>query len=191
MKKALFLLYFLVLSLSVSAQEHLSFKNIPIEGSATAFCQKLKSKGFKQTGHDKNVLIFRGDFTGQDVNVAVDTSGNGQNILSIEVTFDTSEEWNTLHNTYNHYKDLYTTKYGEPVACNEEVPVDSNSNTNIHTMQNLLQGLISYSSVWEAPGGSISMSIEKSPETYKGMIVIRYRDTQNIEAKRKSDLEDI
>lgn len=119
MKKALFLFYFLVLSLSASAQQHLSFKNIPIEGSATAFCQKLKSKGFKQTGHDKNVFIFRGDFTGQDVNVTVGTSGNRKNILSVEVTFDPSEEWNTLLNTYNHYKDLYTTKYGEPVTCHE------------------------------------------------------------------------
>ena len=34
--------------INIMAQEHLSFKGIPIEGSMTAFCQKLKAKGCSQ-----------------------------------------------------------------------------------------------------------------------------------------------
>ena len=51
--------------INIMAQEHLSFKGIPIEGSMTAFCQKLKAKGFTQMGRDNNVTMFTGDFTGR------------------------------------------------------------------------------------------------------------------------------
>ena len=48
MKKHLLTLVLFLCSFAICgfAQEHLSFKGIPIEGSMTAFCQKLKAKGF-------------------------------------------------------------------------------------------------------------------------------------------------
>ena len=39
-------------------------------------------------------------------------------------------------------------------------------------------------------GGDIELSIEKSG-TNNGMVMIRYRDAQNVEAKIQRDLEDI
>ena len=48
-----------------------------------------------------------------------------------------------------------------------------------------------YGSAWEVTGGDIQLSIEKSSGVYEGMVMIRYRDSQNIEAKIKNDLEDI
>ena len=57
--------------INIMAQEHLSFKGIPIEGSMTAFCQKLKAKGFTQMGRDNNVTMFTGDFTGRQQSVSV------------------------------------------------------------------------------------------------------------------------
>ena len=46
MRKLLITLTMLFAVINIMAQEHLSFKGIPIEGSMTAFCQKLKAKGF-------------------------------------------------------------------------------------------------------------------------------------------------
>lgn len=43
----------------------------------------------------------------------------------------------------------------------------------------------------ECPGGDIQLSIEKSSGIYEGMVMIRYQDSQNVEAKIQSDLEDI
>ena len=40
-------------------------------------------------------------------------------------------------------------------------------------------------------GGDIDLSIEKTSGVYEGMVVIRYRDTQNVETKIQKDLEDI
>lgn len=42
------------------AQEHLSFKGIPIEGSMTEFCQKLKTKGFTSIGQETISLCLQG-----------------------------------------------------------------------------------------------------------------------------------
>ena len=102
---------------------------------------------------------------------------------------NTSDEWNTLVNTYDYYKDLYTRKYGKPTISKEKNPALSDSNTAL--MAEVHQGTVVYGSAWEVTGGDIQLSIEKSSGVYEGMVMIRYRDSQNIEAKIKNDLEDI
>ena len=37
----------------------------------------------------------------------------------------------------------------------------------------------------------IELSIEKTSGVYEGLVVIRYRDSQNVETKIQKDLEDI
>ena len=53
MKKLIVSFAFVLIALTSYAQsssEHLTFKGIPIEGSMTEFCQKLKAKGFTSIG---------------------------------------------------------------------------------------------------------------------------------------------
>ena len=64
MKKILASLAVFLAAINIMAQEHLSFKGIPIEGSMTEFCQKLKTKGFTSIGQENNISLFTGDFTG-------------------------------------------------------------------------------------------------------------------------------
>ena len=90
--------------INTMAQEHLSFKGIPIEGSMTEFCQKLKTKGFTQLGRDDNVTTFTGDFTGRQATVGVGATDDGKSVHSVVVIFDESSEWNTLVNTYDYIK---------------------------------------------------------------------------------------
>ena len=189
MKKLLLTLVLCCFTVCCFAQEHLSFKGIPIEGSMTAFCQKLKAKGFTQIGSDNNVTMFTGDFTGRQATVGVGASDDVKNVFSVVVFFDPSGEWNTLVNTYDYYKDLYTRKYGEPSVSRENNPAHSDSNTAL--MAEVHQGTVVYGSAWEVPGGDIQLSIEKSSGVYEGMVMIRYRDSQNVEAKIQSDLDDI
>lgn len=189
MKKFLFTLILAFISLYGFSQEHLSFKGIPIEGSMTSFCQKLKAKGFTQIDRDNNITMFIGDFTGRQATVGVRASDDGKNVFSVIVFFDPSGEWNTLVNTYDYYKDLYTRKYGEPSISRENNPAHSDSNTAL--MAEVYQGTVVYGSAWSVPGGDIQLSIEKSSGVYEGMVMIRYRDSQNVEAKIQRDLDDI
>lgn len=187
--KHILLSILLCVSFCANAQEHLTFKGIPIEGSMTAFCQKLKAKGYTQMGKDKNITLFSGDFTGRQATVGIGASDDGKNVFSVVVLFDPSGEWNTLVSAYNYYKDLYTRKYGEPTVSKENNPSRSDSNTAL--MAEVHQGTVVYGSAWTVSGGDIQLSIEKSSGVYEGMVMIRYRDSQNVEAKIKSDLEDI
>jgi len=173
----------------VYAQEHLSFKGIPIEGTMTSFCQKLKSKGFTSMGSQNNIRIFSGDFTGREATVGVISTDNGQDVFGVVVLLPASEEWNTLVNTYDYYKDLYTRKYGESSISKEKNPAHSDSNTAL--MHEVYQGTVVYVSAWEVAGGSIELAIEKTNGIYEGQVIIRYRDSQNSEAKLKQDLDDI
>lgn len=187
--KHILLSLLLCVTFYANAQDHLTFKGIPIEGSMTTFCQKLKAKGFTQMGKDKNITLFTGDFTGRQATIGVGASDDGKNVFSVVVLFDQSKEWNSLVSTYDYYKDLYTRKYGEPAISKENNPSHSDSNTAL--MAEVHQGTVVYSSAWNVPGGDIQLSIEKSSGIYEGMVMIRYRDSQNVEAKIQSDLEDI
>lgn len=189
MKQIFFTLITLCFALNSFAEEHLTFKGIPIEGSMTSFCQKLKSKGLKQVGTDNNATFFVGDFTGRNATIGVRATDDGKNVFSVVVLFDPSEEWNTLVDTYDYYKELYTRKYGEPKASVEKNPTHSDSNNS--KMYELYQGTVTWASVWEVTGGDIEISIEKSEEVYTGMVLIRYRDKQNVENKIQNDLDEI
>ena len=189
MKRISVTLMLLFAVICVMAQEHLSFKGIPIEGSMTTFCQKLKAKGFTSIGRDNNITLFTGDFTGRKATVGVTATDDGKNVFAVIVFFDPSGEWKTLVNTYAYYKDLYTRKYGEPTISKENNPARSDSNTAL--MAEVHQGTVVYGSAWEVTGGDIQLLIEKTSGIYEGMVMIRYRDSQNVEAKIKNDLDDI
>lgn len=192
MKKLIVSFAFVLIALTSYAQggsEHLAFKGIPIEGSMTKFCQKLKAKGFTSIGSENNLALFMGDFTGRNATIGVTATDDGENVFAVTVLFDPSGEWNVLVNTYNYYKDLYTRKYGKPTISKEKNPASSDS--NIVLMSEVYQGRVVWGSKWEVKGGDIELSIEKAPEVYSGMVMIRYRDSQNVETKIQKDLEDI
>lgn len=191
MRKLLFTLVAVCVALCSMAQiqEHLSFKGIPITGTMTSFCQQLKAKGFTQIGRDNNITLFTGDFTGKTATVGVVAADDGKNVFGVTVLFDPSGEWNTLVNTYDYYKELYTRKYGKPEISKEKNPAYGDD--NISKMAEVHQGTVVWGSAWETTGGAIEISIEKSGGVYEGMVVIRYRDTLNVEAKIQSDMDDI
>jgi len=192
MKKFISVLLFTVVCWASFAQpdsEHLTFKGVPIEGSMTGFCQKLKEKGLNSVGSDGNITILLGDFAGRNATVGVVATDDGKNVCGVVVMFDSSDEWNTLVNTYDYYKNLYIRKYGEPAVSLENNPAHSDSNTAL--MAEVYKGTVVYGSAWKVAGGDIELSIEKSSGFYEGKVVIRYRDSQNMEVKMQSELEDI
>lgn len=153
MKTVVTLFTVLLAHLSLIAQEHLSFKGVPIEGSMTEFCQKLKAKGLKLFDSSKSLSTFDGEFTGRSATIYAAANDDGKNVHSVMVAFEPSDEWNTLVNTYDYYKNLYTKKYGEPKRSNEYNPSRSDSNTAL--MAEVYQGTVEYISIWEVTGGFI------------------------------------
>ncbi|MBR5842890.1 MAG: hypothetical protein IKY64_09855 [Bacteroidaceae bacterium] len=192
MKRHLFSLIVLFVSFACMAQEHLSFKGIPLEGSMDAFCKQLSAKGFKTIGNDNNTTLFTGDFTGRNATVGVIADDEGENVYSVVVLFDASDEWKVLVNTYNYYKDLYTRKYGKPATVVEKNnATKSVSPSDAAYMLELISGRATWGSLWEVTGGEIEITIEKAGGYSETAVVIRYRDAQNEEAKIQKHLEEI
>lgn len=189
MKKLIVSFAFVLIALTSytqSSSEHLTFKGIPIEGSMTEFCRKLKAKGFTSIDRENN--LYKGDFTGRNATISVAATDDGKSVFGVAVLFDGSGEWNTLVDMYGYYKDLYTRKYGDPSISNEK---NSASDSNYSKMHKLNQGAVVWSSTWNVTGGDIELSIDKAPSHYRGRVVIRYCDSQNMEIKIQKDLEDI
>lgn len=188
MKHYLLCFVFCVVSLLAMADDHLSFKGIPMSESLDSFCQKLVGMGFVEIEKQQSFAWLSGVFTGQEATVAVGADSSGRNIEGVLVGFNPSKEWLSLASTYDHYKDLYSQKYGMPTSSKEKNP--STSKSNISLMYELLQGRVEYKSIWKMKEGIIILSIDKFGDS-EGVVSILYSDNQNAEIKRRNDLDDI
>ena len=189
MKKNLLTLAILLASLTCAAQQHLSFKGIPIEGDMKEFCLKLSEKGFKKVGSEGTTALYTGDFTGREATVGVVAANDGKTVYTVYARFKPSEEWRELVDTYNYYKGLYTIKYGDPKKVVEKNPAYDDSNNIL--MLKLYEGQVTWTSQWKATGGDIELSIEKTSGFREGVVIIRYRDARNEDIKITKDLEEI
>lgn len=189
MRQFIITLCVMLAALTVNAQEHLSFKGIPIEGSISTFCQKLKAKGLTQIHSEDNIRLFTGDFTGRDATIGVIADQSGKNVFSVVVLLPKNDEWYSLVNTYDYYKDLYIEKYGKPSFSKENNP--SLSDSNFSLMHELYEGKVVYGCVFDVSGGNIELTIDKADGYLQGQVIIRYKDALNIQGKRQADLDEI
>lgn len=99
--------------------QHLTFKNIPIDGTPTAFGNKLKAVGFTfDFEDDQGAHWYQGTFAGyNNCNICVKYSQNL--VYEIVVLFPECYSWNMLNNSYQSLKNMLISKYGDPFA-NEE-----------------------------------------------------------------------
>lgn len=58
-------------------------------------------------------------------------------------------------------------------------------------MAGVYQASVVYGSFWEMSADDIQISIEKSTEFYEGIVMIRYRDSQNLKTKIQNGLDGI
>ncbi|MDE6264974.1 MAG: hypothetical protein K2M11_07500 [Paramuribaculum sp.] len=189
MKKIIIVFIALLAHTALIAQEHLTFKGIPIEGSMKEFCKKLERKGIKQSGTNSKVTILYGDFAGKLANISVSSMDSGKAIQSVGVWFTSSDKWSNLAKDYEYYKKLYSKKYGNPSESREIKPDTIENNDAL--MQALYNGQISYFSKWQLSGGTIELSIIKSNSLKYGRIGISYTLVDALEAKIHDDLKDI
>ena len=95
--------------------EHLTFKNIPIDGTLTDYVSKMKLNGFTQIGTESEKASLKGDFAGyKDCRVIVSTLKQKDLVHKVGVIFPKQDTWATLSGNYFELKKLLTEKYGEP-----------------------------------------------------------------------------
>ena len=106
---------------SLFAQQHLSFKGVPIDGTLKAYTDAMIKAGFHYEGTQDGIAVLSGDFAGhKDCTIGVYTLKNLDVVSFITVLFPDQETWTSLKNEYEILKSMLTEKYGEPGELQEE-----------------------------------------------------------------------
>ena len=192
MKKSCLLIALLCLFSSLNAQNHLTFKGIPIDGDISSFTDSLLSKGFtlNEKFDGKGNKGFKGEFAGKDCELIVFHTPGG--LVFKVVALQEYSTWSSLSSAFDDMTDIYTQKYGKPTKKIKTF-VDPYYKGDGYELQAIRKDKCLYFYYWEVPNGSISVRLNNLGSDYYVMLV--YEDTMNQELrdleKEKKMIDDI
>ncbi len=177
--------------------EHLKFMGIPIDGSPTAFANKLKSKGFTlKDSPSPNVIWMTGTFAGvSNSDIFIYKSPSSANVYRVRVTFPEQDSWSQLEMRYSKFKDWLSQKY-LLIESKEEFQGYSPERDS-SKMTKLILGDCSYWSTYGASTldgtflGSVHLEIMSISGENKGFVGVEYEDYLNGENAKQGFLDDL
>lgn len=174
----------------IQSSTHLTFKNVPIDGTLTEYVSKMKQNGFTHTGTEDGVAMLTGDFAAyKNCIILVATLQQKDLVSKITVIFPECDTWSLLSSNYFSLKELLTEKYGKPSECVEKFQSNySLDNDNIKMSQVKLNGC-KYYTTYETEKGSIQLSIENNDMAC--YVALAYFDQINSEIIRAKAIDDL
>lgn len=172
-----------------SAQEHLEFKGIPLDGSTSDFIKKLTDAGFKHQGKDDDSEILTGTFTGKECAVYIQSSPVSKTVHSAYVILSQETDWRTLKADYSTLKKGLTAKYGEPTECKEEF-TNYRKEGDGNEYLAFKNGDAKWYSTYNTPLGEISLYIREQSLLYM-TVIVSYVDKINSEKSIQELTEDL
>ena len=163
MKRILIALLFVFSCIGAMAQnanEHLKFMGIPINGTLESFTQKLVAKKIKSIQAAEGVGLFNGAFAGKmNCNIFVATVPNRNIVSKVVVCLPPRETWAWLESDYNQFKQMLTSKYGEPLQHSETFKAGTFTSSDYLKISALKEGKCEYYSTWGLNEGFIGLEI--------------------------------
>ena len=192
MKKLIVTLACLVIMGSIKAQEHLSFKGVPIDGTLKQYTAAMVKAGFKSEGTTSNgIALLIGDFAGyKDCIVGVSTLGSCDVVNRISVLFPEKDTWSTLLYDYENLKELLTVKYGEP-DYNVEMFTNYHGNDSRLKMYAINDREIEWYTIFSTELGEIELTLVGGTYDYQARVRLSYTDKANSETVRQNVLDDL
>jgi hypothetical protein len=191
MKRFIISLLAILSALTSYAQEHMTFKGVPIDGTLDAYVANMKKAGFTYLGTQDGVAMLQGDFAGyRNCTIGVVTLKSIDVVNKIVVIFDGHDTWSNLYGNYSSLKDMLTTKYGKHNLCTEKFDGTSNPSDDSDRMHALNMERCKYFTVWETEKGSIELEIRKE-NWGTGRVTLSYWDKANTTSVQEKALEDL
>lgn len=189
MKRIILCTLLAAFSLSAFAQQHLSFKGVPINGTLRDYTEAMKTKGFTYVGTQDGISILQGDFAAyKKCTIGVSTLKNLDVVSMIAVIFPENDTWSRLLSDYNNLKAMLTEKYGSP---SEEVErFDTYSGSDALKMHALHSDEYTWYTTFSTDLGDIELTV-MSTDYNKGAVLLRYRDKINSAKVRQSAIDDL
>ena len=194
MKKVLFVIVVAALSFTTLAQtdsQHLTFKNVPINGTLNEFVTNMKEQGFVAKVDRGGKATLFGDFAGyKDCKIFVYTLQNKDLVSTISVMFPECSNWNMLESNYMKLKSMLTQKYGEPAEIveefqNQRIQDDDNSKWREFKMDRCV-----FTTTYKTDKGQLILKMDKD-ELSDCHVFLGYYDRINgieVEAAAMDDL---
>lgn len=195
MKTKFLLTFFFFLSIVSVAQnkntEHLTFKDIPIDGNLNTFISKLKQIGFTHLETEDNLAMFSGDFAGfKNCGIGVSTLSNKDLVHKIFVIFPVKKTWSSLYGNYYDLKQMLADKYGTPSIVSEEFESSPQPDNDDSKMYAVKFDKCKFKSVWLTNKGEIQLLIDHN-DVISCYVTLAYFDKINSEKKRSSSMDDL
>jgi hypothetical protein len=194
MKKILMLFTACLMAMMMNAQtanEHLKFKGVPIDGTLSQYVQKMKTAGFSMLGMENGAAILQGDFAGNKGCTIVVGTLKGKDLVSeIVVAFPEYETWSALYGSYSDLKSMLTEKYGEPSDCIEKFQSYSEPRDDRDRIFEVKMDRCKYITTFSTNAGDIHLMI-----FHEGMshcyVTLSYYDKINSDILRKQAIDDL
>lgn len=191
MKKLLISLFVILYTTIGQAQEHLTFKGVPIDGTLDTYVANMKKAGFTFIGEDDGIAMLRGDFAGyRNCTIGVVTLKSIDIVNRISVLFDSHQDWNNIYVNYSSLKEMLTTKYGKYADCVEKFEGYSQPRDDNGKMHELTMDRCKFYTIWKTDKGSIELEIIKG-NLGGGMVRLSYWDKINTMSVQEKAMDDL
>ena len=195
MKRILIALLFVFSCIGAMAQnanEHLKFMGIPINGTLESFTQKLVAKKIKSIQAAEGVGLFNGTFAGKnDCNIFVATVPNRNIVSKVVVCLPPRETWAWLESDYYQFKQMLTSKYGEPFQHSETFKAGTFTSSDYLKISALKEGKCEYYVGWKLNEGVILLEIISIESPSSCLVRLSYYDAINSKLEETSKQDDL
>ena len=191
MKKLLISLFVILYTTIGQAQEHLTFKGVPIDGTLDTYVANMKKAGFTFIREDDGIAMLRGDFAGyRNCTIGVVTLKSIDIVNRISVLFDNHQDWNNIYVNYSSLKEMLTTKYGKYADCVEKFEGYSQPRDDNGKMHELTMDRCKFYTIWKTDKGNIELGIIKG-NLGGGMVRLSYWDKINTMSVQEKAMDDL
>lgn len=205
MKQLIFICLLAVCGCTSVAQNHQTFKGVPINGTVADFAQKLETKGFTSAGNDDDGSVaMQGTFAGyNNCNVSLLQIPGTDRIYGVKVVI-TIEMPLSFTDEYQKMKSMLEEKYGEPTSMTNASAIDepaaqtdsqiTDKDATVWTeiFEGLMQSLkIKTDEILKFEGPSGNIDLVGYNIAVSGVMVLTYTDKENLKSYRKSIIDDL
>ena len=186
------LLACLVLAGNIFAQQHLSFKGVPINGSLKSYTDAMVKAGFHYEGTQDGVALLSGDFAGHKrCIIGVSTLKNLDIVSHIAVLFPNKDSWSAVLADYENLKAMLTAKYGTPLDSQEKFAEHVGDYDNSAVMLALKKEEYVLYTTFATELGEIELSILVGTQNNTACVRLTYFDKANSEKVCNSAMDDL
>lgn len=176
-------------TLTMSAQEHFTFKGVELNGPLSDFITQMEAKGFvfKNNFENGNGASMTGSFMGySDCELYIFTTPNSKMVRMVKIYLPEEENsWSSLKSYYTQSVDAFTKKYGAP---GDEYSFFSKPyyEGDGYEMTGVKVDKCNYAAFWELEKGAIFIEISKWCQ-----VCISYEDNLNTQLSSQEKEQNI